>query len=173
MRTLHENYGGALVDLTRRNNRRYGGYIVHFGIVLVFLGATGTAFVREKRMSLTEGEQLSVGPYTLKVQEIQEFSTANYFAGKVTVDVYEHGQKIRTLTPEKRFYFASEQPSSEVAIRHGVRDDLYIVYAGMNEDQTKAIVQAYLNPLVSWIWIGGLVIFLGTFVCMIPTLSRP
>jgi cytochrome c-type biogenesis protein CcmF len=172
VRTLHENYAFALVALTRRNNRRYGGYIVHFGIVLVFVGITGSAFTRENRQTMGEGDKVSVGPYTLQVEEISEFQTANYFAGKVTLDVFENGRKIRTLNPEKRFYFASEQPSTEVAIRKGLRDDLYVVYQGMNEDQTKAIVQVYLNPLVAWIWIGGLTIFLGTFLCMVPPLKQ-
>jgi len=70
--------------------------------------------------------------------------------------------------PEKRFYHASEQPTSEVAIHSNAREDLYVVFAGMNESQTKAVVQAYVNPLVMWIWIGGIVMIFGTMICMLP-----
>ena len=165
-----ESYIAALLALLRRNNRRYGGYVVHFGMVLVFLGITGSAFVREGRGTLGEGESFEVGRYTLRVDELQETQNANYWAGSATVGVYRGDRRIASLDPEKRFYIASEQPSSEVAILQSAREDLYLVYSGMNEDQTKAILQAYVNPLVLWLWIGGLVVILGTFICMLPPL---
>ncbi len=167
-----ENYFVANLNLTRRNNRRYGGYVVHFGIVLIFLGITGQAFTKEVRGVLGVGEEMSVGPYTLRVQDMTERENANYWSGQVDLAVFRNDKPVFLLTPEKRYYFASEQPSSEVAIARQLREDLYVVHAGYNEEQTKAVVQAYVNPLVAWVWIGGLVLVLGTFVCLLPAL-RP
>jgi cytochrome c-type biogenesis protein CcmF len=165
-----ETYATALLSLMRRNNRRYGGYIVHFGMVLIFLGITGSAFVREGRGTVGEGESIQVGRYTLRVAKLEETQNANYWAGSAQVEVFRGDRRVASLDPEKRFYIASEQPSSEVAILQTPREDLYLVYSGMNEDQSKAVLQAYVNPLVMWLWIGGLVVIAGTFVCMLPPL---
>jgi len=165
-----DNYLTAMVNLTRRNNRRYGGYVVHFGIVLIFLGITGQAFTRETRGVIGVGEEMRVGQYELRIDEITQRENANYWSGQLEVAVSRGGQEVFRLQPEKRFYFASEQPSSEVAIARQLREDLYLVYAGLNEDQTKAVVQAYVNPLVAWVWIGGAVMILGTAICLLPAL---
>jgi len=170
MRSAGEGYMVAIVNLTRRNNRRYGGYIVHFAMVLLFVGFTGSALVRESRGVLAQGEEFHIGEYTLRVDEIREASNANYWSGTVEVEVLQAGSSVGHLTPEKRFYFSSEQPSSEVAIRQTAAADLYLVYAGTNEDGTKAVLQAYLNPLVVWVWVGAIVMILGTFLCMAPPL---
>jgi len=86
-----------------------------------------------------------------------------------TVDVIaqRHGKPVKMLYPEKRVYRASEQATSEIAIRSTLKEDLYVVFAGLSEDE-KAVIQVYLNPLVSWLWIGGLVIGLGTIICILP-----
>jgi cytochrome c-type biogenesis protein CcmF len=167
-----ENYVAAIVNLLRRNNRRYGGYVVHFGIVLIFLGITGAAFVREGRGIVAEGDEFTVQDYTFKVNELTERDLPNYYSWRASIDVYKGGQRIETLRPEKRVYHASQQPSSEVAIAQGPQTDLYLVYAGLNEDRTKAVMQVYLNPLVMWVWIGGLVMVLGTLVCLLPSVRR-
>lgn len=165
-----ENYLLANLNLTRRNNRRYGGYVVHFGMVLIFLGITGQAFTKEVRGVLGPGEELKVGAYTLRMQDMTERENANYWSGQIDLAVYRNERPMFLLTPEKRYYFASEQPSSEVAIARQLREDLYVVHAGYNEQQTKAVIQAYVNPLVAWVWIGGLVMMFGTFICLLPAL---
>ncbi len=167
-----ENHLQAIMNLTRRNNRRYGGYIVHFGIVLIFLGATGQAFTREVKGTLGEGDDMSVGPYRLHVDSMTERENANYWAGRLDVTVYKGDRVVTKMQPEKRYYFASEQPSSEVSIHRQLSEDIYVVHAGYNEDQTKAVVQAYVNPLVQWVWIGGVVLILGTFLCLLPPVHR-
>ncbi len=163
-----ENYALAMLNLTRRNNRRYGGYIVHFGIVLVFLGVTGSAFVREGRGVVGTGDEISVGPYRLQIEDITERDSANYYSGAVTVAVYQGDKRVDTLHPERRVYHASQQPTTEVDILQSPQRDLYLVFQGFNEDQTKAVLQAYVNPLVMWLWVGGLVIIMGTLVCLLP-----
>jgi cytochrome c-type biogenesis protein CcmF len=171
-KTIHENYLTALVNLTRRNNRRYGGYIVHFAMVLVFLGATGSAFVKEGQGVIGEGESFKVGNYDIRLNEIRESeANPNYWSGILAMDVTRGGNQVARVYPEKRFYYASEQPTSEVAIHQSTREDLYLVFAGLNEDQTKAIVQAYVNPLVMWLWTGAIIMVLGTLVCLLPPLK--
>lgn len=172
MRNAGEGYLTAIAHLTRRNNRRYGGYIVHLGIVLIFVGVTGQAFTKEVRGVVGVGEEFEVGPYRLTVADMTERENDNFWAGRLAIDVFQGDQPRFRMLPEKRFYFASEQPSSEVAIARSLSHDLYVVHAGYNEDQTKAVVQAYLNPLVNWVWIGGLVMILGTMICLLPA-PRP
>ena len=85
------------------------------------------------------------------------------------MDVYVNGKWQVTLEPERRFYNASRQNTSEVSIRRSVREDLYLNFAGMSQDGEKAVIQAYVFPLVSWIWAGAWLLFFGTFVCLVPS----
>jgi len=158
----------AVVELTHRNTRRYGGYIVHMAIVVMFIGFTGAAFNKERTMEVAQGSSFDIGRYTLKVAAMQDGENDNYVWSRMDLDVYEGNQKITTLRPEKRFYKASRSQASEVAIRRRLNEDLYINYAGVNDGQ-HAVIQAYVNPLVSWIWIGYYVLLGGTLICLIPS----
>jgi cytochrome c-type biogenesis protein CcmF len=167
-----EGIATALVKLFAKNRRRYGGYLVHFGVVLLFVGFTGAAFDREAQARMRPGDETRFAGYRIVCQAIDEEETPNYFASIATLDVYEGGKKLRTIRPEKRFYKASQQPSSEVAILTRLREDLYVVYAGTDEDSRSAIVQMYLKPLVSFVWLGGTVLTLGTLVALWPERRR-
>ena len=79
------------------------------------------------------------------------------------------GDVLGTLEPEKRFYKASRQGTSEVGVRPRLNEDLYLNFGGMSDDGARAVIQAYIFPLVSWIWIGGLVLIGGTLVCLVPS----
>jgi cytochrome c-type biogenesis protein CcmF len=158
----------AVVELTHRNTRRYGGYIVHMAIVVMFIGFTGAAFNKERTMEVTQGSSFDIGRYTLKVAAMQDGENDNYVWSRIDLDVYEGSREITTLHPEKRFYKASRSQASEVAIRRRLNEDLYINYAGVNDGQ-HAVIQAYVNPLVSWIWIGYYVLLSGTLICLIPS----
>ncbi len=83
--------------------------------------------------------------------------------------VYAKGEQIATLEPEKRFYKASRQGTSEVGLRMRPNEDLYLNFGGMSDDNQRAVIQAYVFPLVSWIWIGGLVLIGGTLTCLVPS----
>jgi cytochrome c-type biogenesis protein CcmF len=85
------------------------------------------------------------------------------------VDVVKNGELVATMRPERRFYHASQQGTSEVAIRARLNEDIYMVYAGMSTDGSKPILQAYVNPLVTWIWIGALTLIFGTLVALVPS----
>jgi cytochrome c-type biogenesis protein CcmF len=164
-----ESYWEALWVLTFRNTRRYGGYIVHMGMVFLFVGFAGAGFNREEQKEMVPGEQIMIGSYTLTLEQVKNADNPNHSSAIGLMTVYQNGKLIDTLLPERRFYRASEQPTSEVALRSTLKEDLYVVLAGFSSDGKRAIVHVYLNPLVSWIWIGGLVFMLGTLICLVPS----
>ncbi len=165
----HMNLLRATVELTHRNTRRYGGYLVHMGIVLMFIGFTGAAFNKSDVKEMNVGDTLNLGHYQLKVTDLKEGDSGNYEWNRATVLVSKGGDAIGTLEPEKRFYKASRQGTSEVGVRPRLNEDLYLNFGGMSDDGRRAVIQAYIFPLVSWIWIGGLVLIGGTLVCLAPS----
>jgi len=164
---------GSAVTLTRRNTRRYGGYIIHFGMVLIFVGITGSAFNVDGEQEMLTGDRMPLGPYELHLRELTGEDNANYAAQHAILDVYRGDRMVGTLRPERRFYKASQQPTTEVAIRMRMNEDLYIVFSGLTpreEGQTqRAVISAHLNPLVNWIWLGGLVLVIGTLIALVPS----
>lgn len=160
----------AVVQLTRRNTRRYGGYIVHFGVAVICIGFAGAAFNQTNERELGFQETMSLGPYTLLCQKYTQDDTPNYSTELAIIDVLKNGKLITTLYPERRFYKANQQPSTMVANYSTIREDIYLVYAGRNGDNDKPIIKAHLNPLVSWIWAGVIIIVIGTFVALVPNL---
>jgi cytochrome c-type biogenesis protein CcmF len=162
----------AAVELTHRNTRRYGGYLVHMGIVFMFIGYTGAAFNKDITKEVAPGQSFDIGRYTIRAADVQQTENANYASQKLIAEVSLGGKSLGTLEPEHRFYKSSQQPTSEVAIRRRLNEDLYINFAGPSTDNTKAVVQAYVFPLVSWIWIGFWVLAMGTLVCLIPSKIR-
>ncbi len=165
----HTNLLRGTIELTHRNTRRYGGYLVHMGIVLMFVGFTGHAFNKSEVKELNTGDTMSVGSYQLKMISLQQGENTNYQWHRATIQVSKNGEMLGTLEPEKRFYIASRQGTSEVGIRQRPNEDLYLNFGGMSDDNQRAVIQAYVFPLVSWIWVGGLVLIGGTFVCLIPS----
>ena len=161
----------AMVELTHRNTRRYGGYIVHVAIVMMFIGFTGAAFNKERTIEVGMGDKFTLGRYELKVASIQEGQNPNYSWGHAVVEIYQGGTLIDTLTPEQRLYSAGQgQQSSVVDIRRRLHEDLYLNFAGMQDG--KAIIQAYVFPLVGWIWLGFAALIFGTLVCLVPSKVR-
>jgi len=163
------NLAHALVELTHRNTRRYGGYLVHMGIVLMFIGFTGHAFNQNEVKELNKGDTMRIGAYTLKMTDLKQDENPNYQWNRAIIDVYKNGSFLGTLEPEKRFYKASRQGTSEIGIRERPNEDLYLNFGGMSDDNQRAVIQAYVFPLVSWIWIGGLVLIGGTLICLVPS----
>src|SRR3984957_19723772 len=159
----------STVELTHRNTRRYGGYLVHMGIVLMFVGFTGGAFNQSDVREMKIGDTLNLSHYQLKVVDLKEGDNGNYSWHRAAVEVWRGGDLLSTLNPEKRFYKASRQGTSEVGVRPRLNEDVYLNFGGMSDDGTRAVLQAYVFPLVSWIWIGGLVLIGGTLVCLVPS----
>jgi cytochrome c-type biogenesis protein CcmF len=156
-----------MVDLTLVNTRRYGGYIVHVGMVLIFIGIAGQAFNLDKKVDMRPGDTMEIGRYQLRLAEVKQGENPNYIWEAAILEVSREGKPLGTYDPQRHFYKASEQPSSEVRRYSNFREDLYLVYAG-RADQGQATIQVFLNPLVRWVWVGGIVMFLGTIVTMVP-----
>ena len=161
----------SMLQLTRRNTRRYGGYLVHFGVVVIFIGIAGSAFNQSKEQELGFKDSLNIGPYRIECQSYSQDSNANYDTEFALLDVYRGGKKITQLAPEKRFYIASQQPSTMVANHSTLAWDLYVIYAGKNPDTGQPIIKVFLNPLVAWIWIGVVIIIMGTGVALVPNMT--
>jgi cytochrome c-type biogenesis protein CcmF len=166
-----QNLVASAVQLTRRNTRRYGGYIIHFGVAVIFIGLAGSAFNQSREQELGFHSRMQVGPYTLECQSYTQDSNLNYDSEYALLDVYRGGKKVGQLAPELRFYAASQQPATMVTIHSTLAADLYVVYAGKNPDTGQPIIKAFLNPLVSWIWIGVLIVVAGTAVALTPNLT--
>lgn len=171
-RQTGKNLFAATLLLIRRNTRRYGGYIVHLGLVIIFIGFAGRAFTRSVEMEMPLGAKLQIGPYTLVNLGNTQESNGNYDTEFSQLDLFENGKKIldQPMAPEKRFYLASGQPQSMVANHSTMRWDLYVVYEGKS-DTGVPIIKAFLNPLVMWIWVGLGVTVFGTLVAMAPSVS--
>ena len=159
----------AAVELTHRNTRRYGGYLVHMAIVLVFIGFTGHAFNLAEVKELNNGDSMRIGHYELRMVNLAQGENENYAWHRATMAVTKDGEMLGTLEPEKRFYKASRQGTSEVGIRQRPNEDLYLNFGGMSDDNQRAVIQAYVFPLVSWIWVGVLVHIVGTLICLVPS----
>jgi cytochrome c-type biogenesis protein CcmF len=170
-RQTGKNLAVATWLLVRRNTRRYGGYIVHIGVVVVVVGLAGQAFNRNQVAELGLHTKLDIGPYTLDCVGFTQDSNLNYDSEYALLDVYHNGKKEFQMSPEKRLYLASGQPQTMVAIHSTPLWDLYVVYEGTNPDTGRPIIKAFLNPLVGWIWFGLVIIVFGTIVALVPSLS--
>ena len=166
-----KNLFASTLTLVQRNTRRYGGYIVHFGIVVLFIGIAGGAFNQSREQEMGFGDTLKLGPYKLICQSFTQDSNPNFDTEYALLDVYKNGKKLMQLAPEKRFYIASQTSSTVVANHSTLENDLYVIYEGKNPDSDKPIIKVFLNPLINWIWIGVGIVVLGTFVALIPKTS--
>ncbi len=166
-----QNLFASMVQLTRRNTRRYGGYIVHFGVIVIMIGFAGSAFNQDIERELTPGQSMAIGPYTLTMRSNTQDDNANYSSEWAIVDVSKNGKPLTTMYPERRFFKASQQPQSMVALHTTLKEDLYLVYSGINQDTGNPIIKAHLNPLVLWIWIGVHILIIGTIVALIPNMA--
>lgn len=158
----------AIVELTHRNTRRYGGYIVHMGIVMMFIGFSGAAFNKDTTVEVKVGDKFPLGRYELKVTDIKMGQNDNYIWQNAIVEATVDGKPFTTLTPERRIYEKSQQPVSMVAIKRQLNEDLYINFAGMGSESQLPTIQAYVFPLVTWIWAGYWVLLFGSLICLVP-----
>ena len=166
-----QNLLTSMVQLTRRNTRRYGGYIVHFGIVLIFIGISGQAFNQSHEQTMNYKQTFMLGPYTIECMDYSQDSNPNYDTEFALLNVYRGGHLVTKLSPELRIYAASQQPSTIVANHSTLAWDLYIIYAGKDPATGQPVIKAFLNPLVAWIWIGLIVTILGTLIALAPNIS--
>jgi cytochrome c-type biogenesis protein CcmF len=180
-RSIHgEALPTATVRLIARNRRRYGGYIVHAGIVVLFAAFAGLAFKRDHDVQMKAGETRElVDPlghrWRFVSQGISTSETLNRFVTAVGLEVWRDGVRQGIITSEKRQYLDSSknplfEPSTEVGIRSSAKMDLYIVLAGVREETAELRIS--FNPLVVWVWIGGMIMAIGGLIVMWPQAER-
>ena len=181
---LHaEAYPLALVRLIGRNRRRYGGYVVHLGIVMLFAAFAGLAFKSDTEVTLKPGQSVDVKSpygytYHITHQGISQYEQLNRFVTAASVDVTRAGKYIGTMKSEKRQHLDSFgnptfEPSTAVAIHSDLREDLYVVFAGAVNGTEEAVYRITINPLVWWVWYGGLVLAIGGLITLWPTAQGP
>jgi cytochrome c-type biogenesis protein CcmF len=159
----------AAIGLVGRSRRRYGGYIVHVGIMLMFLGFAGQGFKLEEQIKLNVGQRVTVGPFTVQHDALRVTTDAQKQMVTGHVSVFENGKPIGTLEPARWFFAKHEdEPTTEVAIRRAPGDDLYIVLGGYDIPSQQATYAITVNPLVNWIWFGFAVMALGTGLALLP-----
>ena len=172
----------AFLHLVGRNRRRWGGYIVHVGTVLIFTAFAGRAFEVEVRKVLNPGETVSVASpfghtYTLTYEGISSSVEENFDRWVALMSVAKDDEAVGAMTTERRFYRVNRQMVTEVGIRSTPVEDLYVILAdvedfeGMvdnNPDAQRIVVQVMVNPLVGWIWYGGVVLTVGSLIALWP-----
>jgi cytochrome c-type biogenesis protein CcmF len=160
----------AMIGLVGRNKRRYGGYIVHLGIVLMFLGFAGEGLSVDEQLLLRPGEQATVRNYTLRMDALRatDDGQKQMVTGHFTV-LDEGGREVTKLSPAKWYFRKHEdQPTTEVAIQRSFAEDLYLVLAGYEMQEQTASLEFHINPLVNWIWMGFGILAVGTLIALLP-----
>ena len=161
----------AIVGLVGRNKRRYGGYIVHLGIVLIFLGFGGNGFKKDAQVLLKPGQETVIGSYTIRNDGLKVTDDGQKQATTALLSVFQGGQQIGNLYPAKwAFRNHENEPTTEVAIRRTFAEDLYVVLAFQPSDLATqtATLTITVNPLVNWIWLGFGIMALGTGIALLP-----
>jgi len=159
-----ENLIQSLWNLAGKNRRRYGGYIIHLAMVLMAVGIIGTkVFQTETQATISQGSQVSLGQYTVKFDSLAAFDTADgRNVARAVVSVYKNGKYVGELYPRRDYYYESQQPVTIPGVRSTMEDDLYIILADWQPLSTAgATFKIYDNPLINWLWLGGLVFIVG------------
>ena len=168
-RMTGEGYITALGKLMVRSRRRYGGYTVHLGIVLIVLAVIGSyGYNTEVTKQVSAGESITAGNYTLTFNGLQEKPEGENTIVFADMPVTKNGKSIGKITPEKVFYATWDQPGTEVAIKGNLTEDLYVILASWEQNGKVATFKVNINPLMSWMWIGGYIMVLGTIFAVWP-----
>lgn len=170
---VKESTPAALVNLIAKNNRRYGGYIIHVGVVMAFVGIVASSFFRtEVKKSVHEGDSFQVGPYTLEYLGMETTETPHVETSRARIEVRRDGRPITMMLPAKLFFKRNQQPATAVAIRSTPAADLYVVLAGVDPQTGLVTFQVFLTPLVFWLWAGGVMMAFGTVIVMWPNVRE-
>ena len=159
----------SLVGLFARSRRRYAGYIVHVGIVIIFLGFAGGGFKQTGQQEVRPGDMMRVGDFTLRFVSLTITNDAQKQMITGHVEAFKDGAPLGEMTPARWFFRGrEEEPTTEVAIRRGFAEDFYIVLAGYDAADQSAILDVTVNPLINWIWAGISIMFFGTIIALLP-----
>ena len=170
MRTASENPWTAFSSLIDKNRSRYGGYIVHFGILIMFIGFAGKAFTVEQELTMQAGDTVEMKGYTFTMDRHYFEERPNHVAKIIDLTVRSGDDFITRLSPEKRFYTDQDnQPNSEVGIYSRPTEDLYAILGDVDSETEIAVLKIMINPLVQMVWIGSIILVLGTLVAVWPS----
>ena len=159
----------AMIGLVMRSRRRYGGYIVHVGIILMFLGFAGAGYKQSEQVLLNVAEQVEVGRFTVRHDRLSETDDGRKQMVTAHLTVFREGEQVGGLFPARWFFRKHEtEPTTEVAIRRSVSEDLYVTLAAYDLADQSATFQVTVNPLVNWIWFGFAIMALGTGIALLP-----
>ena len=161
----------ALATLLRKNQRRYGGYVVHLGVVFLFIGFAGAALDEERLETMAPGEAVELNGYRLEYRTARALPAQHYGGAVARIALYEDGKPLAMLAPEKRMYWLEQQPSSIPAVWSTLGEDLYVILTAIEADGA-ATLKIRRNPLVNWVWIGGFTFVIGTVLVMWPHPER-
>jgi cytochrome c-type biogenesis protein CcmF len=168
-RTTGTDLFTALVGLFARNKRRYGGYVVHLGIVLIFFGFAGRAFERNEQVNLLPGQQVEIAPYMVRLTDLSVTDDGRKQMITAHTEIFRNGEAVGALYPARWYWRGREdEPTTEVALRRAPSDDLYLVLAGFDTGTRQATMTIHVNPLVNWIWAGVGIMMIGTFIAWLP-----
>jgi cytochrome c-type biogenesis protein CcmF len=185
-----EGYAIAFMHLVARNRRRWGGYIVHVAMVMIYFGFAGAAYNVDERFHVLPGDVVEIAsPFGHTYSLTYEGLTVSLGKGDrnliwqamAAVSVQQDGKQRPLMTTEKRMYVTGDIPMTEVGIRSSIREDLYLILSAL-DDMEGAVnadsnaqgidLQVLIKPFVGWIWFGGLMLAIGTFVALWPSVDR-
>jgi len=166
---MGERIPGAMGGLLLRHNRRYGGFVVHLGILVIAVGVTGSqAWSLHQEATLKRGEVMQVGSYQFRFDGLSASEESNHFKITGTFTVTDGRGRQQLMSPAKKFYPQEQSPIASVDYRPGLREDLYVVLGDFARDGSQATIKVQVNRLVSWIWIGGGMLTLGALLAILP-----
>jgi cytochrome c-type biogenesis protein CcmF len=167
-----ENVLVAVGNLYRRNGRRYGGYLVHLGIVMIGVAVVGNQFYQQTtHVTLDRGGRVQIGGYELAYTDLIAQENSNRFEYITPLMVYDldSGKLLTTLRPQRNIYHKNpESPTSEVGLRMTLTEDVYVLLNGWEDSVGSATFTIYINPLTIWLWIGGILLVIGTLIAAWP-----
>jgi cytochrome c-type biogenesis protein CcmF len=160
----------GLTTLARRNQRRYGGLIVHLGVVLIILGIAGSmSYSIEKETTLGPKQELAIGNYRIVFEGLNGSRQATHFRVEGAFRVFHYGNDDGVLRPALKFFPTQQSPIGRAVHQSSLSEDIYLILSGFSEvDANRATLKALVRPLVIWMWIGGFVIAFGTMICIWP-----
>jgi cytochrome c-type biogenesis protein CcmF len=174
-RIAGEGVLGGLITLIRRNQRRYGGFVVHLGVVLIILGIAGSmTYSLEREATLGLNQSLSVGDYRVLFEGLRGTQQPTHFRVEGSFRVYRREQDQGLLQPALKFFPAQQSPIGRAVHQSSLSEDIYLILSGFSEiDRNQATLKVLVRPLVVWMWIGGFIITLGTLICILPLGKTP
>jgi cytochrome c-type biogenesis protein CcmF len=170
-----ENYLTAFWKLTFRNRRRYGGYIIHLSVVFMAIGIIGIElFQTETQGRLAPGESMSLAGYTVTYKNLAEFDVADgRNVARAVLSVSKNGRDLGELYPRRDFYYDSQQPMTIPGVRSTIEDDLYIILVNWEQISSRgATFKVFHNPLINWLWFGGILLVIGSFIAAWPETEK-